>query len=184
MPAVLKEAIINAYKAKGWDLECSRGNEYPTFEDVSKQIDIVMNSSDYSDENKGNYKGALKTRINSLCNGLNKTIFCDDRIIDASLSHLFENNVIVDLSRIGANDTKALMECKCGVKEYLQSQLKNHIPNQLSGHIGKSVLLVTNDVLETESGLVESVCDRYDTTLNMLNISASDIDTAMKGMKI
>ena len=59
MPAVLKKAIINAYDKKGWDFKCSRGSSYPTFRDVLKQIDEVMNSSDYSDENKSNYKGAL-----------------------------------------------------------------------------------------------------------------------------
>lgn len=109
MPAVLKKAIINAYEDKGWDLECSRGNSYPTFRDVLNQIDVVMNSSDYSDENKSNYKGALKTRIESLCTGLNGIVFCDENTTDVSMSALFENNVIVDLSRIGANDTKALI---------------------------------------------------------------------------
>lgn len=109
MPAVLKKAIINAYEEKGWNFESSRGSSYPTFRDVLKQIDVVMNSSDYSDENKSNYKGALKTRVESLCTGLNGIVFCDENNSDVSLSTLFENNVIIDLSRIGANDTKALI---------------------------------------------------------------------------
>lgn len=74
MPAVLKDAIIRAYKSCGWDLMTSEnplGLIYPTFNDVCDEIDKVINSSDYSDENKGNYRGSLKTRLNSLTNGIN-----------------------------------------------------------------------------------------------------------------
>lgn len=106
MPAVLKDAIIKAYEVCGWDFVTSCGNSFPTFKDVLAQIDVVMNSSDYSDENKGNYKGALKTRIESLCNGINGLMFCNGETDNESL---FEENVIVDLSRIGSSDTKALI---------------------------------------------------------------------------
>ena len=37
-----------------------------TFVDICEEIDSIINSSDYSDENKGNYRGSLKTRLNSL----------------------------------------------------------------------------------------------------------------------
>ena len=65
MPAVLKDAIIKAYEDCGWDLissKNSKGKIYPTFEDVCAEIDDIINHSDYSDENKGNYRGSLKTR--------------------------------------------------------------------------------------------------------------------------
>lgn len=66
----------------------------------------IINSSEYSDENKGNYKGALVTRLESLTNGLNGLIFSNDDISD---DKLFDKNVIVDLSRVGSMETKALI---------------------------------------------------------------------------
>jgi hypothetical protein len=65
-----------------------------------------MDSSDYSDENKGNYKGALVTRLKSLSNGINGMIFTDGEL---SNEKLFDENVIVDLSRVGSTETKALI---------------------------------------------------------------------------
>lgn len=124
MPAVLKDAVIQSYQECGWDLKKSvnkKGYIYPTFEDVLDKIDSVIDSSKYSDENKGNYKGALSTRIQSLANGLNGLIFCDGNIPE---SELFDRNVIVDLSKIGSNETKSLIMGMLIIKlqEYRMSQ--------------------------------------------------------------
>ena len=82
------------------------GDIYPTFIDVCDEIDSIINSSDYSDENKGNYRGSLKTRLNSLTNGINQLIFCNGNLSDKDL---FEQNTIIDLSRIGSNENKSLI---------------------------------------------------------------------------
>ncbi|WP_425448524.1 helicase HerA domain-containing protein [Dethiothermospora halolimnae] len=110
MPAVLKEAIEMAYEIKGWDLDYSVNiNEksiYPTFKDLLNTLDIVINNSSYSQEVKSNYSGALITRIKSLTNGLLGRIFTD---VEISNETLFDKNTIVDLSRIGSMETKALI---------------------------------------------------------------------------
>lgn len=110
MPAVLKAALENAYTAVGWDLRKSINETgaalFPTFSTVAEEVRKYIDSSEYSDENKGNYKGALVTRLESLTNGVNGMIFCAD---DLSDEELFDNNVIVDLSRIGSMETKALL---------------------------------------------------------------------------
>lgn len=110
MPAILKDSIERAYIAAGWDLVKSE-NKYnnqlfPTFGDVMIQIRGVLNESDYSSDNKGDYTGALVTRIKSLTNGINGLIFASDEIPE---SKLFDENVVVDLSRIGSNETKSLI---------------------------------------------------------------------------
>lgn len=110
MPAILKDAIERAYVAAGWDLVRSE-NKYdkelfPTFKDVFSQIKKVLEESDYSADNKGDYTGALVTRIKSLTNGINGLIFTADGIPD---SRLFDENVIVDLSRVGSSETKSLI---------------------------------------------------------------------------
>jgi hypothetical protein len=73
---------------------------------VSRNIRKIIDSSEYSDENKGNYKGALITRLRSLSNGIYGLIFTAD---DLTNQELFDSNVIVDLSRIGSIETKALI---------------------------------------------------------------------------
>ena len=109
MPAILKEGMELSYIEAGWDLitsENSRGNIYPNFTDLLLQIENVINDSKYSGESKGNYTGALCTRIRSLTNGINGMIFTSD---DLSDEDLFDKNVIVDLSRIGSSETKSLI---------------------------------------------------------------------------
>lgn len=110
MPAVLKAALENAYITTGWDLKKSINkvgvNVYPTFATVAQEVKKYIDNSEYSDENKGNYKGALVTRLESMTNGINGMIFSAD---DLSDEELFDKNVIVDLSRVGSMETKALI---------------------------------------------------------------------------
>lgn len=110
MPAVLKKAVEQSYVDCGWDLLSSDNKYgcklYPTFQDVAENIKKIIDSSEYDAENKGAYKGSLLTRLESLTNGINGLIFSTDEL---SAETLFESNVIVDLSRIGSSETKALL---------------------------------------------------------------------------
>lgn len=109
MPAILKESMEKAYMAAGWDLGTSenpKGKKYPNFADLLEQIEIVIGESKYSSDSKGDYAGALLTRVRSLTNGLNGMIFCNDGIDGHDL---FDKNVIVDLSRVGSTETKSLL---------------------------------------------------------------------------
>lgn len=110
MPAVLKSAVERAYTDCGWNLNTSKNiydeDIYPTFLDVACSVSKIIDSSDYDNENKGAYKGALKTRLQSLANGINGMMFVQDEVDAADL---FDENVIVDLSRIGSSETKSLI---------------------------------------------------------------------------
>jgi DNA helicase HerA-like ATPase len=110
MPAVLKEAVEKSYEAAGWDLDMSdnKYNEslYPTFADVLVKLNDVIKESAFSEELKGNYIGALVTRVKSLTNGINGRIFSSDEIDNEIL---FDTNVIVDLSRVGSVETKSMI---------------------------------------------------------------------------
>ena len=110
MPAVLKSAMSNAYENCGWDLATSQNRFteeiFPTFSDLLSELSEVISISAYSLDTKGDYIGALSTRISSLTNGINGQIFCADEIDNATL---FDRNVIIDLSRIGSMETKSLI---------------------------------------------------------------------------
>lgn len=110
MPAVLKEAVEKSYEDCGWNLTKSTNpygkDLYPSFSDIARNVREVIDSSEYDAENKGAYKGSLLTRINSLCNGINGMVFSSDEIPAGTL---FDGKAIVDLSRVGSSETKALL---------------------------------------------------------------------------
>lgn len=110
MPAVLKSAVEKSYQDCGWDLLSSTNKYdddlYPDFADVARNIKIIIDSSEYDQENKGAYKGSLLTRLQSLTTGINGLIFSSDEVPDEDL---FEKNVIIDLSRVGSSETKSLI---------------------------------------------------------------------------
>ena len=173
MPAVLKRAIEKSYEDCGWNLSLSTndfGNDmYPCFADVTRNVRVIIDSSDYDAENKGAYKGSLITRLTSLSTGLNEMIFNNDEI---SAVDLFDSNVIVDLSRVGSSETKSLLMGMLVLKlqEYRMAQGLmnadlNHItvleeahnllkrtsteqPLESGNLIGKSVEMISNAIAE------------------------------------
>ena len=110
MPAVLKDSVERAYINAGWNLSESY-NKYsdelfPTFVDVLTELNNVVTESAFSQEVKDNYIGSLATRIKSLTNGIYGKIFANNELGDEAL---FDNDVIVDLSRVGSAETKSMI---------------------------------------------------------------------------
>lgn len=109
MPQVLRSAIFNAYESCGWNLERSEnpfGNIYPNISDVCTEIEKVIKISAFSAEVQGNYIGSLLTRMQSLDKGIYRRVFSSGDIGD---ERLFEQSVILDISRPDASDVKALL---------------------------------------------------------------------------
>ena len=109
MPAVLKDAIERSYQNAGWDLRESKSDRgvFPTFFDLLHVLPTVIEESHYSNDTQSDYVGALCTRVKSLTNGIYGSVFCaEDALSDAEL---FDENVIVDLSRASAMETKSLL---------------------------------------------------------------------------
>lgn len=172
MPAILKEAMEKAYVAVGWNLgtsENSKGEVFPNFADLLEQIEGVIGESKYSADSKGDYTGALCTRVRSLTNGLNGQIFTKADLTDEDL---FDKNVIVDLSRVGSTETKSLIMGLLVMKlnEYRMTSGKTNSPlshitvleeahnllkrtsteqlSESSNLLGKSVELLANSIAE------------------------------------
>ena len=171
MPAFFKDAILRSYEAVGWDLGSSTFEgidlEYPDFEILAEQLDILINNSDYASDIKSNYRGALITRVRSLTVGLNKYIFTSEQ---TPYEKLFDENCILDISRVKSSETKALImglmvyilnehrsDCKtvnnrgCShitVLEEAHNLLKNTSSGGQSELISKSVEMLTNTIAE------------------------------------
>ena len=172
MPAVLKDAIEKSYERVGWNLRFSKcePRKYPTFKDVMKTLPEVMGSSLYSADTKSDYAGALITRVRSLTNGINGQIFCSGMGI--SDKEIFDENVIVDLHRVGSTETKALL-MGILVMKLQEYHMKSNDMNSILEHVtvleeahnllrrtstqqlqeganlqGKSVEMITNSIAE------------------------------------
>lgn len=170
MPAFFKDAILKAYEAVGWDLGSStfEGDnlEYPDFDILAEQLDKLITNSDYAAEIKSNYRGALLTRVKSLAVGLNKYIFTEEQ---TPYEQLFDENCILDISRVKSSETKALI---MGLMVYILNEYRmdqktenntglrhvtvleeahNLLKNTSGGEselIGKSVEMITNTIAE------------------------------------
>lgn len=77
---------------------------------------------------------------------------------------------------------KISVECKCGNKEYIKSEFREHLPKQLAGMEGSRVLITTSDVRDISDNYAENVCKQYDTRLVPTNISVADVAKAIKEM--
>ena len=137
MPAVLKDAMEASYVSCGWSLGRStcaiRPKRFPTFETLLQRLPEILENSAYSQDTKGDYTGALVTRIKSLTNGINGQIFCSEDEIKNK--ELFDKNAIVDLSRIGSMETKSLIMGILMIKlqEYRMAEADGS--NAVLGHV-------------------------------------------------
>jgi len=175
MPAVLKDAIEASYEQAGWDLPSSTNiyspARYPTFADITVSIRKIIDSSEYSDENKGNYKGALITRLKSLTNGINGMIFTTNEL---SNEELFDKNVIADLSRVGSTETKAL------IMGILIMKLQEY--RQTSGKMNADLQHIT--VLEEAHNLLKRTStEQTSETANLLGKSVEMLANAIAEMR-
>lgn len=108
MPAVLKDALETAYRQCGYNLVTGAGGsgKFPSFADLLRILPEIVRQSDFSGEVKGNYIGSLVTRVKSLTDGLYGCVFAQDEIEPRIL---FDEDVLIDLSRVGSGETKALI---------------------------------------------------------------------------
>ncbi len=170
MPAFFKEAILKSYEIVGWDLGSSmfegENVAYPDFEVLAEQLDKLITNSDYAAEIKSNYRGALLTRVKSLAVGLNKYIFTEEQ---TPYEKLFDENCILDISRVKSSETKALLmglmvyvlneyrvdqktENNNGLRHVTVLEEAHNLLKNTSGSeselIGKSVEMITNTIAE------------------------------------
>lgn len=184
MPAVLKNAIEKSYEDRGWDLLSSvnrYGEElYPTFADVAENIQQIIDTSEYDADNKGAYKGSLLTRLQSLTNGINGTIFVCDEIPP---EEFFDRNVIIDLSRVGSAETKSLLMGILVLKLQEYRMAESHTMNAGLNHI--TVLEEAHNLLRRSSGGASSdSADLLSKSVEMIANAIAEMRTYGEGFVI
>lgn len=181
MPAFFKEAMLKSYEYVGWDLGSStfEGNklEYPDFEVLAEQLDKLIDNSDYASDIKSNYRGALITRVKSLTVGLNKFIFTHEQ---TPYVKLFDENCILDISRVKSSETKALI---MGMMVYILNEYrvdKKTTNNSGLKHI--TVLEEAHNLLKNTVGVGES--ELVSKSVEMLTQTIAEIRTYGEGFVI
>ena len=110
-PAILRDCVCAAYVSCGWDIRnsiCLKApKKFPTFRDVLAELPNVIQQSGFTGEPRSTYEGALKTRLSMLTEGIFGELLCSDQ--DIPNSTLFDNNVVIDLSRLGSPETLSLL---------------------------------------------------------------------------
>ena len=180
MPAFFKDAILQSYVSVGWDLGSSsfegENLEYPDFEVLSEQLNKLIEQSDYASDIKSNYRGALITRVKSLTIGLNKSIFMTGQ---TPYERLFDENCILDISRVKSNETKALI---MGLMVYTLNEYrvdKKTTNNGCLKHV--TVLEEAHNILKASSG---GESDLIKKSVEMLTQTIAEIRTYGEGFII
>lgn len=184
MPAILKEAVVRAYIRCGWDIQNSMwlegisDHKFPVFQDVLDVLPEIINTSDYSADSQGDYKGALLTRVQSMTSGINGMVFRKSEGIRDEV--LFDQNTIIDLSEAGSEETIALIMGVLIMKlnEYRKAQRKKGITSSHdSGLQHVTVLEEAHNILKRTSK------DQNQEGSNMVGKSVEMISNSIKEMR-
>ena len=134
MPYILEKCLYNIYAKRGWNLTMgfhpklihsqnpealfddeilqkqykSRAHRYvfPTMQDLKDEVDhYIETEMPYEGEVKGNIRGAIKARIESLCVGSKGYMFNTHEMVN--LPKLLQNNTIIELEGLADDADKA-----------------------------------------------------------------------------
>lgn len=134
MPYILEKCLNNIYKKCGWNLTLGyhpkligeKGAQdlfdeeamqkkyslaahryvFPTMQDLKKEVDrYIEEEMSYEGEVKGNIRGAIKARIDSLCEGSKGYMFNTCEMVD--MERLLSENTVLELEGLADDADKA-----------------------------------------------------------------------------
>lgn len=181
MPAILKDSVEQIYIDRGFDMmlgDKPEDGEFPCFADLLAKLPQVISRSDYSSENKGNYTGALVTRVKSLTNGIFGAVFNREEVGDQVL---FDENCVIDLSRVGSGETKALLMgvLVMRLSEYRMCSGKMNSPLR---HL--TLLEEAHHLLRRDTGASVEGANAKDASVEMITNAIAEMRTYGEGFVI
>ncbi|MDX2104783.1 MAG: DUF87 domain-containing protein [Candidatus Melainabacteria bacterium] len=117
MPEVLKQALVDLYRLKGWDLTLNEnlreydsikdelGDIYPNMQDLYESIESTARKMTFSDSVATDVQGALESIIGSLVTGTNSLIYLAGTRIPPHV--LFSEPVVIELQEIADEAERA-----------------------------------------------------------------------------
>ncbi|SEM95650.1 hypothetical protein SAMN04487857_107206 [Pseudomonas sp. ok272] len=118
MPSIVEESIIEAYKAKGWDIHSTQNfllddpwqhgsDAWPTFSDMIAQLDKVISSKQMGRDFEEKYRGSLVARLTSLTLGVKGRMLNSRYSMD--FDQLLDRHVVIEMEEIKDEKDKALL---------------------------------------------------------------------------
>lgn len=180
MPAFFKDAMLKSYESVGWDLGSSTFDgedvEFPDFEILAEQLNELIENSDYASDIKSNYRGALITRVKSLSVGLNKFIFTPEQ---TSYERIFDENCILDISRVKSGETKALI---MGMMVYILNEYR--VDKKTSNNNGLKHITVLEEAHNLLKNTANGESELVGKSVEMLTQTIAEIRTYGEGFII
>lgn len=117
MPYIVAEAIIRAYKTKGWDIHSNENlmvddpwangsGAWPIFGDMIQELDGVIKSAGMGVEFEQKYRGSLVSRLTDLTLGTKGRMLNTRQSLD--FDALLDKKVVIELEEIKDEQDKAL----------------------------------------------------------------------------
>lgn len=117
MPYIVAEAIINAYKSKGWDIHggtnylhddpwAQGSTAWPIFSDMIGELDGVIKAAGMGREFEEKYKGSLVSRLKDLTLGTKGRMLNTRYSLD--FDQLLDKKVVIELEELKDEQDKAL----------------------------------------------------------------------------
>lgn len=147
MPNILEQCLYSVYVKTGWDIVTNRNIYwdtipeeylYPTFSDLCGEIEAYLNSSDFSGETLGDYKGALLSRLRSFVNGYKGILLNTSEHPD--YARLMRGHSVLELEGLADDADKCLVMGTVLVQYY--EYLKLHFSEDVGGRKLRHLLVI------------------------------------------
>ncbi|MDY0961972.1 MULTISPECIES: ATP-binding protein [Massilia] len=117
MPYIVEEAIIQAYRRKGWDIHTGsnylvddpfapHSGAWPNFADMIAELDDIIQSKEMGEEFRQKYRGSLVARLSNLTQGTKGRMLNCRASLD--FGRLLDRKVVIELDEIKDEGDKAL----------------------------------------------------------------------------
>ncbi len=164
MPNILEQSLVLVYQHCGWDFiqnenryakELPESMLYPTFSDLCNEVDAYIERENFGEELKGNYRGALLSRLKSFTSGSKGMLLNTSKHL--SCEELSKEKVVISLDSLADDADKAIV---MGViiaqyYEYLKTKCIGSVKKELQHIIvieEAHHLFAGNDTLSSSSG--------------------------------
>lgn len=118
MPYLVEEAIVNAYKARGWDVHAGENvfhplpwtegsTAWPTFSDLVRELKSVVASKGMGEDFSAKYLGSLVAQLSNLTLGIKGRMLNTPRSMD--FNKLLDDRVVIELEEMKNEQDKALL---------------------------------------------------------------------------
>lgn len=116
MPNILEQCLVRVYLHCGWDFvqgtniyetELPDSMLYPTFSDLCQEVDDYLTRAKFGEETKGNYQGALLSRLKSFTTGAKGMLLNTSEHI--GLDDLKTGKVVISLDSLADDSDKSIV---------------------------------------------------------------------------